>query len=72
MFSTGQLIFAILFIIVFSFVIALTYKKDKIISEIADLVWVNEGYEINPDEIVNTLNAITTYLEGKLRKIKSR
>jgi len=29
MFSIGQLIFAILFIIVFSLVIALTYKKDK-------------------------------------------
>ncbi len=29
MFSTGQLIFAILFIIVFSLVIVLMYKKDK-------------------------------------------
>jgi heme A synthase len=29
MFSTGQLIFAILFIITFAFVIALMYKKDR-------------------------------------------
>jgi len=29
MFSTGQLVFAISFIIVFSIVITLTYKKDK-------------------------------------------
>ena len=29
MFSTGQLIFAILFIIVFALVIIRTYKKDK-------------------------------------------
>ncbi len=29
MFSTGQLIFAILFIIAFSLVITFTYKKDK-------------------------------------------
>ncbi len=29
MFSTGQLIFAALFIVVFTVVIVLTYKKDK-------------------------------------------
>jgi len=29
MFSTGQLIFAALFVIVFAVVIALSYKKDK-------------------------------------------
>mgnify|MGYP000105795709 CR=1 FL=1 len=29
MFSTGQLIFALLFFIAFVFIISLTYKKDK-------------------------------------------
>ena len=29
MFSTGQLIFAVLFIVAFAIIIALSYKKDK-------------------------------------------
>ncbi len=37
MFSTGQLIFAVVFFIIFVFVIAYTYKKDK--------KWHNRSYK---------------------------
>ncbi len=62
MFSTGQLIFAILFAIAFVIIIVFSYKKDKKLHKkyYKGSAWVLVGFIV----FVLLLMAIKTYLKG--------